>query len=233
MMATRKGPRLEERVAADRFRTGAAVGMVAGIVGFVLPVVLVLFATYAPGGLVPAPLGAIQDASVLAVLASLLFTISLFLYRSGFASLRGIDPRFWSASLLCLVGTVGFLLILVAAAITLYSSDVLAVCLQGTPTQIASCLLSAAPSAAYTGGVGLALVWLGDFGVVVGLGLAGQRWASGGLVGGAVAYGALLVVLAGPILSVVDPIGGLAYPLLAGPVLVVLAPALVASGSRR
>jgi len=222
-----------ESRAADRFLAGAVVGLVAGGLGFVLPVALVLLATYAPGELVPATLSAIVDTSVLALLASVLFSLSLLLYRSAFAAIRPLDPRFWAASILCLVGTVGFVLIVVAVGLTLASSGALSTCLNGSPTQISSCLLSTIPQAAYAGGLGLALIWLGDFGVVVGLGLAGLRMRVDAYYWGAAAYAALLIVLAGPILAVVDPAAPLTYPLLAGPFLVLLAPTIVAAGSQR
>ena len=233
MVAGRRGRGWGEHTAGGRFLAGAVVGLIAGVVGFVLPVALVLLTAYSPNGTLPASLSVVQDTSLLALLASILFTVSLYLYRGGFAALRPLDRRFWAASILCLVGTLGFVLVIVAAALTLYASGAVTECLQGSPTHIGTCLYSTVAPAAFAGGIGLGLIWLGDFGVVVGLLLAGRRFSDGSLYAAAVAYGALLVVLAGPLLVIYEPDSGLTYSLLAGPLLVLLAPALVASGSKR
>jgi hypothetical protein len=231
MSTFRRARRPEARTAAGRLHTGAWLGITAGVVGLLLPAVIVLVAAYGPAGLLPFEEPVLQATGVLALGAALLFALSLLFYRSGFAALRPLDPRLWIATALCLIGTLGLLLVLAGIALTLTSSGALSTCLSGAPSHLPSCLESQVPSAALLGGSGFGLAIFGDLGIVVGLGLAGRWFDSRGIYGGAAAYAILLVLLAGPALVFVDPVASLSYPLLAAPLMVLLAPALVASGT--
>jgi len=232
MAAAGRARRPEERTAAHRFTTGATLGLAAGLIGLVLPIALVLLETYEPSVLTPLTSDAVEATGALALVAAVLFALSLIFYRRAFVALRGLDQRFWAASLLCLVGTLGFLLIIVAALLTFSSSGSIAQCLQGAPSRAPSCLRSAALSASDLVVLGLFLVWLGGVGIIVGLALSGRYFRRGAFYGGAAVYAALLIVLTGPALAILYPVANLAYLVLATPVLVLLAPWLVAHGSR-
>jgi len=162
-----------------------------------------------------------------------LFLVSLFVYRRGFAVLRKVDGRFAVASVLCIIGSIGFLLLLVSAALLVGASNSLIQCIHGAPSHALSCLRSGQPLGAYTGLVGFWLGWLGGLGIVVGLSLAGRRYRNGTVSGGAALYAILLLVLIGPFVALVTPLPGLQYLLLAAPIFIVLAPGLVLGGTRR
>src|SRR5208282_5319783 len=94
---------------------------------------------------------AFLDATALLILAgALLFLVSLFFYRRGFALLRKVDPRFTVASILCLIGTLGFILVLIAAVVIVGSASSLLSCISGQPTHALTCLRSGQPLGAYT-----------------------------------------------------------------------------------
>ncbi|MCI4331077.1 MAG: hypothetical protein L3K19_04440 [Thermoplasmata archaeon] len=216
-----------------RIAIGATVGLAAGIVGLVTPVLLLLIAAYDPDWIRLSARQLIQVTAVLAIAGALLFAISLLGYRYGFSSLRKVDRRFWLASVLCMLGSVGLLLIILPIAYALASSDTMASCIQGAPTRTPECLRSAAPLASYLAVAGFWLLWLGGLGVVVGLALASLRYRQAWLTAGAALYGVIVLGLVAPALSLLLPVGGLAYPLLALPVLVLAAPAVTSRGSHR
>ncbi len=215
-----------------RLGVGAGLGLAAGIVAVVLPVLFVYLSTYAPGGFFRLNASLLDTSSILVLAGAILYILSLFLYRRSFSALRQVDRRFAVASVLCIVGSVGFLLLLVAAAVLLGSTNALLSCVHGEPSHALSCVQSGTPLGAYTGLAGFWLGWLGGVGIVMGLLLAGGRFRQGAITAGGVAYALLLVVLVGPFVTIFRPVPGLEYLLVAAPVLVVLGPALVFGGSR-
>src|SRR4029077_7963367 len=150
------------------------IGLAAGIAGLVLPVALILIVTYSPSTIFLRGRELVEVTAIMALAGAILFAVSLLVYRLGFAALRPFDRRFWSASILCLFGTVGVLLIVVALGIAFVSSDSMANCIQGAPSRALGCVRTAAPVASYSGVLGFWLLWLGGLGIVVGIGLAGS-----------------------------------------------------------
>ncbi len=217
----------------ERTATGAAIGLAAGVVGLALPVGLVLLQTYSPGTVFLTGVELVEATALFALVGALLFAGSLILFRIGFAALRKFDPRFWVASVLCMLGTVGVILLLIPIGLAAASSTSLVSCVRGAPSRALGCLSSVAPLAADWGMVAFWLLWLGGLGIVVGVGLAGVRYRQGWFYGGAALYALLLLGLLGPALGLLFPIGALAYPLLAAPFLVLAAPAMILRGSRR
>ena len=216
-----------------RVATGAGVGLVAALLAVVIPIAFLLIAAYAPGGFFSLHQTGFIEASALLVLAgAILFVISLFLYRRGFAHLRKVDPRFVAASVLCIIGTLGFLLILIAAIVIVGSANSLLSCINGQPTHALSCLRSGEPLGAYTGLVGFWLGWLGGVGIVLGLSAGSSRFKTRSMGLGAALYGVLLLALVGPFISLVFSFNGVEYLLLLIPILSVLAPLTVLRGSR-
>lgn len=213
--------------------TGAGVGLAGGIVGVVLPILFLWLTTHNPGGFFTYNATLIDTTGYLVLAGAVLLFLSLFLYRHGFSALRKVDGRFAIASVLCIVGSIGFLLILVSAAILVGSSSSLIQCLHQSPTGALSCIRSGQPLGADTGLVGFWLGWLGGFGIVVGLALAGRRYRNGAVQGGAALYAFLLLVLIGPFLELLTSLPGIDYLLLAVPVFIVLGPGLVLGGARR
>jgi len=174
----------------------------------------------------------VRDLAVFVLAGGLLFLLSLFVYRRGFAALRAADRRFVTASALCLVGTFGFLLLLVAAAVIVGSSDQLLGCADGRPTEALACLRSGQPLGVWTAIAGLALGWVGGVGLVVGLALAGRRFHRASVGAASVLYAVLLLVIAGPVLAALKVVPAVDLVLLAVPVLALVAPALVLGGMR-
>jgi hypothetical protein len=231
MSSQESSPALAEAKGLRRLATGSIVGLAAGITGLLLPVALFLLATYRPG--TPLLVGAqlIQVTAILGLAGAILFAVALLVYRLGFVALRRFDPRFWLASILCMVGTVGVLLVVLTIGSAFVSSSSMADCIQGSPTHALTCLDSAAPLASYSALLGFWLLWLGGLGVVVGIGLAGSRYHEVWFFAGATLYGFLLLGLVAPALGLLFPFTGLTYPILAAPVLALLAPALIYEGS--
>jgi hypothetical protein len=222
-----------DQVGLFRIATGAGVGLAAALLAIVLPIGFLLVATYAGAGFLSLDQTAFLDATVLLVLAgALLFLVSFFLYRRGFAHLRTVDRRFTLASVLCLVGSVGFLLLLVAAVVVIGSSSSLLSCIHGHPSQSLSCLRSGQPLGAYTGLLGFWLGWFGGVGIVLGLSAASSRFRTREIGWGAALYGVLLLILLGPFVALWIAFPGAAYLLGLVPILSILAPFFVFRGSR-
>ncbi|MCI4343014.1 MAG: DUF973 family protein [Thermoplasmata archaeon] len=225
--------RPEDVKGAHRIAVGAGLGVAAAVITFVLPLSLLWLALYAPGGFFQFNTALVQEVSLLILAGAILFLLSLFVYRRGFAVLRGVDRRFTVASILCLIGSLGFLLLLVAVVVILGSTSSLLTCIHGQPSHALSCLRSGQPLGAYTGLLGFWLGWLGGVGLVLGMSSAGRRFSRGSLYGAAALYAILLLALVGPFVGLIYPVPGAEYLLLLSPVLALLAPALAYAGSRR
>jgi hypothetical protein len=224
--------RPEDVKGSHRIAVGAALGVVAALATLVVPLVLLWLALYNPGGFFTFNSRLVEVLSLLLLAGAILFLLSLFIYRRGFAVLRGVDPRFTVASILCLVGSLGFLLLLVAAVVILGNASSLLSCLHGQPSHALSCLRSGQPLGAYTALVGFWLGWIGGVGLVLGIASAGRRFARGALYGGSALYAVLLLALVGPFVELLYPVPGAQYILLATPILALLAPGLAYAGSR-
>jgi len=225
--------RVEDLKGSHRSAIGAGLGAAAAAMTLLLPFVLLWLALYNPGGFFQLNPALVQDISWLVLAGAILFLLSLFVYRRGFAVLRGVDRRFTAASILCLIGSLGFLLILVAVVVILGSTNTLVVCIHGQPSHALSCLRSGEPLGAYTGLVGFWLVWLGGVGLVLGLSSAGRRFSRGVLYGSAALYAILLLALVGPFVGLIYTVPGAQYLLLLTPILALLAPALAYAGTHR
>jgi len=226
-------PGEQDRKGLYRIATGAAVGLAGALLAIVVPIAFLLIAAYSPGGFLSLHQAGFVEATALLILAgAILFLISLFLYRRGFALLRKVDARFTAASVLCIVGTLGFLLILVAAVVIIGSANSLLACVNGHPSHALTCLRSGEPLGAYTGLVGFWLGWLGGVGLVLGLSAGSSRFQARPMGVGAALYGVLLIALVGPFVSLVVAFPGVEYLLLLAPILSLLAPIFVYVGSR-
>lgn len=233
MNADRMPARDEDQRGARRLALGAGLGLAAAVLSIALPLIFLYLATYNPGGFFTFSSMLIEDLSILLLAGAILFLFSLFVYRRAFATLRQVESRFWIASVLCLIGSIGFLLIVILAAVILGSTSSLQSCLHGSPSHALSCLRSNQPIGAYSGLLGFALTWLGGLGIVLGLFFASHRFVRGALAGGAVLYLLLLLVLVGPFIALIYSVPGTQYLLLVAPVLAILAPALVLAGIRQ
>ena len=221
-----------ERIGLGRLRHGAAWGLAGGIAAGGAPAALLLVDLIIPGDAVTPGAGLIRLIGALLLLGAVLLAVSLFLYRRGFAALRTVDRRLALAANLCLVGTVGAILLFVADVLVLGASDTLANCIGGRSAASLDCLRSGQPLGTGAAVVGLALGWIGDLGIVIGLMAAGRRTAHAPLRVAGVAYAALLLVFAGPVVALVAPVARTSYVFLALVALLLLAPALVRRGTR-
>jgi uncharacterized membrane protein len=234
-MATTSIPGSEQdRTGLFRVATGAGVGLAAALLAIVIPVVFLLIASYGPTGFLSLHQTAFVDATALLILAgAILFLVCLFFYRRAFALLRKLDPRFTVASILCWIGTLGFVLILIAAVVIVGSSSSLLSCVSGHPSHALTCLSSGEPLGAYTGLVGFWLGWLGGVGIVLGLSAGSSRFKTREIAVGAALYAILLLALVGPFIALVVSFPGVEYLLALVPILSLLAPYFVFRGANR
>ncbi len=234
-MATTSIPGSEQdRTGLFRIATGAGVGLAAALLAIVIPVVFLLIASYDSSGFLALNQAAFLQATGLLILAgAILFLLSLFFYRRGFALLRKVDSRFTVASILCWIGTLGFLLILVAAVVIVGTSSSLLSCVNGHPTHALTCLRSGQPLGAYTGLAGFWMAWLGGVGIVLGLSAGSSRFKTREIGLGAALYAILLLALVGPFISLVVSFPGVEYLLVLVPILSLLAPFFVFRGTDR
>ncbi|MCI4335493.1 MAG: hypothetical protein L3K04_07715 [Thermoplasmata archaeon] len=232
MAANLPGPGDLDLSGLRRLAIGGGLGVAGGLLGIALPLGLLLVAAYGPSGLFAWSTTLVLATSILLLAGGFLLLLSLFAYRRAFVAIRKVDRRFVSASVLCLVGTLGFLLLVISAATLLGSTSSLLSCLHGQPTHALTCVRAQSPLGAYTGLAGFWLGWLGGVGIVLGLGLAGRRFRRRALGGASVLYALLLLALLGPFIALLYPVPGVEFVLLVAPILVLLAPALAYSGSR-
>jgi hypothetical protein len=216
-----------------RLGTGAGVGLAGGIVGVVLPIVFLWLTSHKPGGFFVYDTMLVDTTGFLVLAGAILLLVSLFVYRRGFAVLRKVDGRFAIASVLCIIGSIGFLLLLIGAAVLVGTSSSLIQCFHQSPSSALACVRSGQPLGADTALVGFWLGWLGGLGIVIGLSLTGRRYQNGAVSGGAALYAILLLVLIGPFVGLLTPLPGIDDVLLVAPIFVVLAPGLVLGGARR
>jgi hypothetical protein len=231
MSATANVAWVQDEKGAFRLALGAWLGLFAGLIAIVLPLVAIFLSAYDPGGFFTFGTSMIQTSGALILAGVVLFILSLFCYRRGFASLRTVDGDFALASFLCIVGTLGFLLLLVSAAVLTNSSSSVLQCVNGQPSHALSCLQSGQPLGAYTGLAGFVLAWLGGLGIAYGLWLAGDRFDERPVTLGSVFYLLFLLILVSPLVALAIPLPGAGFFLLVVPILTVAAPALVLLGT--
>jgi uncharacterized membrane protein YidH (DUF202 family) len=224
--------RLEQK-GAGRIGIGAGLGFAGALCAIVLPLAFLLIVADDPGGFFVFSSSLVEVTSVLVLVGAILLLLSLFFYRRSFAALRKVDPRFYTASILCIVGSLGFLLLLVAAAVVVGNSAALLACAHGQPSHALTCLTSGQPFGAITGALGFIFGWFGGLGIVIGLSLAGSRFRAGALSGAAALYLLLLLILLVPFLGLIVTIPDLGILLLVAPVFAIIAPALALAGSNR
>lgn len=225
--------RPEEQKGIARLRVGAGVGLLGGIAAIVLPIVLLWLASHDPGSFFTLNSTLVDTTGVLVLAGAVLLLASFFLFRLGFSALRMVDRRFAIASVLCLVGSIGFLLILISASVLVGAAPSLLQCIHQSPTHALSCVRAGDPIGADAGLVGFWLGWFGGLGIAVGLLLAGRRYKEALISSGAVFYAMLLVAFVGPFAGLLTPLPGIDDLLLVVPVFIILAPSLVLGGMRR
>jgi hypothetical protein len=223
---------LEER-GVLRLGLGAGLGLAGAICAIVLPLTFLFLVAQFPGGFFTWNSNFVEVTSILVIAGAILLLISLFVYRRSFAALRKVDRKFVVASVLCILGSLGFLLLLVALAVVANNSGSLLTCVHGQPSHALKCLESGQPLGAYTGLIGFLLGWLGGVGIVLGLFLAGGRFSTGALSAAGAVYALLLIVLILPFVAQFVSVPGGGYLVLLAPVFAIIGPALALAGSGR
>ncbi|MGA9839835.1 MAG: hypothetical protein WBF81_02825 [Thermoplasmata archaeon] len=216
-----------------RLGLGAGLGFAGALLAIVIPLLFLFLVADFPGGFFVLNSQLVQVSSILVLAGSILLLLSLFVYRRGFAALRKTDPRFYAASVLCIVGSIGFLLLFITAAIVVGNSSGLLSCAGGHPSHALSCLESGQPLGAVTGTVGFLLGWIGGVGIMLGLFLAGSRFRNGSLSASGGAYGILLLILIVPFLELVIALPDASYLLVIAPVMAIMGPGLALEGCMR
>ncbi len=215
---------------ATRLGSGAWLGLLAAVIAVVVPSLALFASAYAPSGFFSFAPSLLQVSGALVLVGAVFYILSLFLYRRAFATLRRLDPEFSLASFLCLLGSVGFVLILAAAAVLTGTASSLLGCIHGSPTHALSCLESNQPFGAYTALIGFVLAWVGGFGIVYGLWLAGGRYDDRTLDLGSLVYLLFLLLVLVPFFEIAFPFPGGEFLLVLVPVLSVAAPGFVLLG---
>jgi len=214
-----------------RLALGAWFGLFAGVIAIVFPVVALFLSAYETGGFFSLGTSFLQTSGALILAGAVLFILSLLFYRRGFAALRRVDGDFTLASFLCILGSVGFLLILVSAAVLTNSSASVVHCINGQPSHALSCLQSGQPLGAYTGLSGFVLAWLGGLGIVYGLWRAGDRFGERPISLGAFIYLLFLFLLFLPLIALTVAVPEVGLFVLVVPILTVAAPLMVLVGT--
>lgn len=181
---------------------GGAFGLAGGVAAVALPLLLVELSRNAPGGIAAASNTLTAWSSWLFLGGAVLLLVSFFAYRWGYSVLRKVDPAYWIASGLCLVGSSGLVLLIIAAAVGTGNTGGLLSCVQGPYSKIYSCVEGQSPLGAYTGIVGVWLSWVGSVGIVIGLFHAGSRFRSASYAAAAISYLIVLVLLVGPLTGI-------------------------------
>jgi hypothetical protein len=214
-----------------RLGIGAGLGFAGALCTIVLPLAFLFLVTDLHTGFFTFSASLVQVTSVLVLVGAILLLLSLLFYRRAFAALRKIDGRFTPASILCILGSLGFLILLIAAAVVVGNASSLIACAHGRPSHALSCLESGTPFGAVTGAIGFLLGWVGGVGIVLGLFLAGHRFRAGALTGSAAVYAILLLVLLVPFAGLVVALPDLSVLIVLAPLFAVIAPALALSGA--
>ena len=227
-----RGPPEENRKAAGRLGLGAWFGVAAACLAVLIPSIAVFLSSVDVGGPFSFGTSFLQTAAALVLAGGVLYILSLFLYRRAFATLYQIDPDFALPSVLCFLGSAGFALLLIAAAVLTGTASGLKDCVSGHPSHVLSCLQSNQPLGAYTAIVGFVLGWIGGIGVALGLWLAGSHYRRRGMDLGAILYLCFLLLVLVPLVELAVPFPGGSAPLLLVPIASVLAPLFVLYGIR-
>ncbi|MGA8542323.1 MAG: hypothetical protein WB947_02095 [Thermoplasmata archaeon] len=216
-----------------RLGLGAGLGFAGAITAIVVPLTFLFLVANFPGGFFVWNSMFVEVLSILVIAGAILLLISLFVYRRSFAALRKVDRRFLAASVLCIIGSLGFLLLLVAVAVVANNSGSLLTCVRGPTSGALHCLESGQPLGAYTGLIGFFLGWIGGVGIVLGLLMAGGRFHNGSISAGGVVYALLLVVLILPFVALFVTVPGAKDLVIIAPLLAVVGPGLALAGSVR
>ena len=227
-----EGPPSIAAVGAESLGPGAAAGLGGAVLALVVPMATLWLALAQPSGFFGITPQFLRLTSLLVAAGVVLLLLSLVLYARGFYALRHEDGRFEGVAVLSLVGAVGLGVLVGACALLFEQPAAVATCVVSPFGPILNCLESVDPNAAYLGVAGFALGWSGGLGIAIGLVLASTRFERPEFFWGAMAYGALLAVLALPVEGTIDPIPGVHNLLLAGPPLALAAPGLVLLASR-
>jgi hypothetical protein len=224
--------RVRDEKGARRLAIGAWFGLIAGFLAVVVPVAVIEISKYSPIGWLTLASTSVLTSSLVILVGAVLFAVSMFFYRSAFSKMRKFDPLLWGATILCLVGSIGFVLLVIATGYLSGHSDTLAGCLKGPASGILSCIESGEPFGGYTVLVGFLCAWLGGLGIVVGLLVSSGHLGRGTIGLGGVVYLLFLIVALIPFIGIIVEFPGIRYILLLLPILVIAAPALVLSGGK-
>jgi hypothetical protein len=222
-----------ETKGVGRIGLGAGLGFAGALCAIVIPLAFVFLVSDVHAGFFTFSSTLVAYTSIIVLVGAILLLLSLFFYRRSFSALRKVDRRFVAASFLCIVGTIGFLLILVAAAVVIGNSASLIACAKGHPSHALTCLQSGQPLGALTGILGFVLGWFGGLGIVLGLFLAGSRFQTSALSGAGAVYAMLLLLLLVPFLGLIVTVPGLSDLVIVAPLLGVVGPGLAVAGAYR
>ncbi len=222
----------EEAKAASDLRRGGLVAIVASLLALAVPAALLLLARSHLEGLSLSSTTVARGVALSVVGGSVLALLALLLYRRAFLHLRHVDRRIRPSAALCLVGSVGTLALLFAAAYLAGGSASITGCAQGPADHALACLRSHDATAGYVAIAAFWFVWIGAAGVASGLMVAGRSFRRASLSAGGIVYGLLVADLAVPFAGLLVRLPSTPYALGGAPVAAVLAGALVYVGAR-
>ena len=223
----------EEGKSESDLRRGSLLALGAALVAFVVPALLVLLARRGLYGLASGAHAVVASEGSLVAVGAVLLLVAFLLYRRAFGHLRHVDPRLRWATVLCLVGSLGAIVVVVAGALIGGGPSVVTGCLGGHATHALTCLRSADPTAGYLAIAGFWLAWLGAVGLCVGVILSGRRFHRPAVVAGGAVYAVLALDVLVPFAGTLASVPGTTYALAVAPVAAVLGPLLVYLGTPR
>jgi hypothetical protein len=223
----------EEGKSESDLRQGSLLALGAALAAFVVPALLVLLARRGLYGLGSGARAVVASEGSLVAVGAVLLLVAFLLYRRAFGHLRHVDPHLRWATVLCLVGSLGAIVVVVAGALIGGGTSAVTGCLGGHATHALTCLRSADPTAGYLAVAGFWLAWLGAVGLAVGVILSGRRFQRPTVVAGGAVYAVLVLDVLVPFAGTLTSVPGTTYALAVAPVAAVLGPLLVYLGTPR
>ena len=223
----------EEGKSESDLRRGSLLALGAALVAFVAPALLVLLARRSLFGLASGARTVVASEGALVAVGAILLLVAFLLYRRAFGHLRHVDARLGVATVLCLLGSIGAIVVVVAGALIGGGTSAVTGCLGGHATHALTCLRSADPTAGYLALAGFWLAWIGAVGLCVGVILSGRHFRRRGVVAGGAVYAVLVLDVLVPFAGTLVSVPGTTEALAVAPFAAVLGPLLVYLGTPR
>ncbi len=224
-------PSTEEAKAARLLRVGSALAVAGSFLLLGGPTALLFLARRHLYGLAPGAGRLVGWDGYFVIAGGIFVLLALLSYRRSFSHLKHADAALRPAAFLCLIGSLGALVLVVAGAYLTAGASGITGCLSGRSDHALACLRSADPTAGALAIAGFWLAWLGIVGVAGGLFLSGRHFRRGLVSAGGALFALLAADLLVPFVAVLARVPDGAYALAIAPFAAVLAGLLVLIGA--